>query len=57
MQQYLAHTKTRLRDVKGKLLVANYKKQEATNFIFKVQDQIENRNHLIFTTREKMATF
>jgi hypothetical protein len=36
MQQYLAHTKARLFDVEGKLLVENYKKQEATHSISKV---------------------
>jgi len=46
-----------LRDVEGKLLVANYKKQEVTHSISRVWDQIEDHNHLISTAKEKMATF
>jgi alpha-mannosidase len=57
LQQYLTHIEVRLCDAKGKLLVGNYKKQEVTHFISKVFDQIEDHNHLISTTREKMATF
>jgi hypothetical protein len=53
----MPYTKAKLHDAESKLLVANCKKQEATHFIFKVQDQIEYCNHLISTIREKMATF
>ncbi len=57
MQQYLAHIKIRLHDAEGKFLVANYKKQKVAHSISKVENQIENCNHLIYVARKKMATF